>query len=270
MSGAPKVNPPLVAEGLRPPRLEPTEKENAGPPTAGARPRTPELKKLGEAFLALQKEEAQLAQLRSVWEEEDARAKQALERVELAAQRVAMVRAHLPEATMAEAAKTSPARPKWLAKKPAWLDKQTGVRLRNGQLGQPVSDGWVAVQRANGTYGFVPMGTVPGQEAAARERPASLPPRPASASQTSATSRSRAPPSVASSRRLKGRPSSAPGGRKDWPVTTAAALLDERLARLDGSPRSVAPSEKGTRMVGGRIFVDGVPADQGPNSVVNI
>lgn len=257
----------LLAEGLRPPNLAPVEKASALL-ASNERPRTPELKQLGEAFLALQREEQQLAQLRSVWEQEDARAREALERVELAAQRVAMSKAQLPEDKQAapeEAAKTSPARPAWLAKKPAWLDKQTGVRLKNGQLGTAVSGGWVAVQHANGTFGFVP------NPAASQSEP---PKRPASASVTSRASGSRrTAPSVASSRRAKARPSSAPGGprgaRPDWAVTEAAKLLNERLNRIGAAPSEQEPDERGARVVAGRIFVDGVPANPGMNSVVN-
>jgi hypothetical protein len=264
----------LFAEGLRPPILAPV-----APPRAAStadlpdRPSTPELKQLGEAFLILQKEEMQLATLRSQWQEEDKRAKEALARVELAAQRVAMSRAQLPEATQAtaeEATRTSPARPAWLAKKPAWLDNQTGTRLRNGQLGQPVSGGWVAIQHADGTFGFAPnpAAATVGQDSPQPKQPWG---RPATAT-TSASSlgRSRTATRSVASSGSKGRPFSAPGGarmQKAWSVTDAALKLDERLNRMDDTQS--APTEQGARVVAGRIFVDGVPSNPGMNSVVN-
>jgi hypothetical protein len=264
----------LFAEGLRPPILPPPTAAPARTASVADlpdRPSTPELKQLGEAFLALQKEEMQLAALRSHWQEEDKRAKEALARVELAAQRVAMTRAQLPEATQAtpeEAAKTSPARPAWLAKKPAWLDKQTGTRLRNGQLGQPVSGGWVAIQHADGTYGFAPN---PAAATVGQDSPKQPWGRPATAT-TSASSlgRSRTATRSVASSGPRGRPLSAPGGarlQKAWSVTDAAAELDKRLNRMDDTQS--APTEQGARVVGGRIFVDGVPSNPGMNSVVN-
>jgi len=264
----------LFAEGQPPPiHAPPTAAAPAVSADLPERPSTPELKQLGMAFLDLQKEEMQLAQLRSQWQEEDKRAKEALARVELAAQRVAMSRAQLPEATQAtaeEATRTSPARPAWLAKKPAWLDKQTGTRLRNGQLGQPVSGGWVAIQHADGTFGFAPnpAAATVGQDSPQPKQPWG---RPATAT-TSASSlgRSRTATRSVASSGSKGRPFSAPGGarmQKAWSVTDAALKLDERLNRMDDTQS--APTEQGARVVAGRIFVDGVPANPGMNSVVN-